>query len=99
MHKTARAEVKVTVPGSGRFNINGQGLEYFQRVQSREGVITPLQLVGWLGKVDVDAYVMMGESGLINKKPTDGETIRAGAIRWGIATGIAALGNALCEIA
>jgi small subunit ribosomal protein S9 len=91
MRKTARGEVKVTVPGTGRININGKGLDFFKLTQSREAVITPLQLCGWLGKADVDAYVMGGKQSVEHQK-TGGETARAGCVRWGIATAIAALG-------
>lgn len=94
MRKSARGDVKVTLPGTGRFNINvGQGLEYFTRIQSREVVITPLQICGWLGKVDVDAFVTGGTDRMENWINNPGEAARAGVLRWGIATAIAALGN------
>jgi len=92
MRKSARGEVKVTVPGTGKFNINGKGLDFFRYVQSREVVISPLQLVGWLGKADVDAYVTGGRE-LVEHQRMGGETARAGCLRWGIATALASLGN------
>ncbi len=95
MKKTARAEVKVTLPGTGQFTINGQyGLEYFIMIQSREVVLTPLQLCGLLGKVDVDIYTIGGENREFDTfQPFAGEASRAAAIRWGISTAIAALGS------
>lgn len=93
MKKSARGEVKVTLPGTGRFNINnGQGLEYFTMTQSREVVLTPLQLAGWLGKVDVDAYVQGGTE-FAEHQSYGGEASRAACLRWGISTAIAALGK------
>lgn len=64
-------------------------------MQSREAIISPLQLVGWLGKVDIEAHV---EGGIPNALPTTklevetGETAKAVSIRWGIATALVALG-------
>lgn len=93
MKKSARGEVKVTLPGSGIFRINGgHGLEYFTMTQSKEVVLTPLQLVGWLGKVDIDAYLVGGTESA-EHQPYGGEAARAACMRWGIATAIAALGK------
>jgi len=91
VRKSARGEVKVTMPGTGKFSINGKGLDYFETIQSRETVIAPLQLVGWLGTVDVEAFVRFARPDTI--PDAHGETTHAGCVRWGIATGIAALGN------
>lgn len=89
--KTARGDVLVTMPGTGEFLINGQGLEYFKRIQSREAVIAPLQLTGMLGKVDVEANVIGGTL-LAEHLEAPGETSRAISVRYGIAVGLAALG-------
>lgn len=91
MKKSARGEVLVTVPGNGNFKINGKGLDYFKLMSNRQAVISPLQLVGWLGKVDIEANV---EGGTLAAEHLlePGETSRAGALRWGIATALAALG-------
>lgn len=94
----------MTVPGNGDIKINGKGLDFFLTVQAREMVISPLQLVGWLGKCDVEANVQSGtrHTPKVTKPqgkaiaffvPDGGnEGIEAGAIRWGIATALAALG-------
>lgn len=79
--KRSRGDVTVRIPGTGEININGQTLEYFKMIQSREMVIAPLQKAGWLGTVDVDARVEGA-----------GETSQAGVVRRGIALGIVALG-------
>ena len=80
--KTSRGQVTVRMPGTGKFKINGKELDYFSMIQSRELIIAPLQRVGWLGTVDVEAEVQGG-----------GETAQAVAVRFGIANGISALGK------
>lgn len=89
--KSARADILVTVPGTGQFKINGKGLDYFKRIQSREAVISPLQLCGWLGKVDVEANCEGGTLAALHLEEP-GETSRAICVRYGIATALAALG-------
>ncbi|ODM97247.1 28S ribosomal protein S9, mitochondrial [Orchesella cincta] len=91
MKKSARADVLVTVPGTGEFKINGKGLDFFTLMASREAVIAPLQLSKWLGKVDVEANCE-GATLAQPHVPFAGETSRAIAIRWGISTALAALG-------
>jgi small subunit ribosomal protein S9 len=70
------------MPGRGLFDINGKDLDYFSLIRARESIIYPLQLVDWLGTVDIQATVT-----------GSGEMGQAAALRWGVATGIAALGN------
>lgn len=70
------------MPGTGKFDINGKDLDYFPRIRCREQVIFPLQLVDWLGTVDIKAEITGG-----------GEMAQANVCRFGIATGLAALGE------
>jgi len=93
MKKTARADVLVTMPGTGEFKINGKGLEYFELMSNREAVIAPLQIVKMLGKVDVQAHCEGGTFGQAATAPYAGETSRAMCVRWGIANALAALGK------
>ncbi|CAG7836911.1 unnamed protein product [Allacma fusca] len=79
--KRCRGDITVRMPGTGEIIVNGETLEYFKMVQSREMVISPLQKAGLLGAVDVDARV-----------EGSGETSQAGVVRRGIALGIVALG-------
>ncbi|CAL8110133.1 unnamed protein product [Orchesella dallaii] len=96
MKKSVRADVLVTVPGTGEFKINGQGLDFFKLISNREAVIAPLQLAKMLGKVDIEANCQGGSKTPEKPKspgcPDNGETARAIAVRWGIANGLAALG-------
>ncbi|XP_030373484.1 28S ribosomal protein S9, mitochondrial [Scaptodrosophila lebanonensis] len=74
LRKTARADVTVRMPGTGKININGKDISYFDVEQCREQLLFPLQFSGLLGKVDVEANVAGG-----------GSSGQSGAIRWGIA--------------
>ncbi|XP_018801178.1 PREDICTED: 28S ribosomal protein S9, mitochondrial [Bactrocera latifrons] len=74
LRKTARGDVTVRLPGTGKITINGQDITYFEELQSREQVLFPLIFAEMLGKVDVEANVKGG-----------GPSGQAGAIRWGIA--------------
>ncbi|XP_062126350.1 small ribosomal subunit protein uS9m isoform X2 [Drosophila sulfurigaster albostrigata] len=77
LRKTARADVTVRLPGTGKITINGQDISYFSMEQSKEQVsdyFSPLNFSDMLGKVDVEANVEGG-----------GPSGQAGAIRWGIA--------------
>lgn len=91
------ATVTVRMPGSGEFNINGKGLDYFGSIQAREMVLFPLQLVDWLGTVDITSTVSSSveKRGYVKFKPPAffEKTCEAYAIRWGIAMGLAALGT------
>ncbi|XP_052088680.1 28S ribosomal protein S9, mitochondrial-like [Mytilus californianus] len=71
--KTAKAEVKLISPGTGKFTCNGQPINYFPSVISREQIMFPLELAGKLGQVDVEAKVEGG-----------GQSGQSGAIRLGI---------------
>lgn len=75
--KNARADVKVISPGNGLIRINGQGIEYFSRMECRNQLLFPLELTGMRESVDIEATVRGG-----------GETGQAGAIRWGISWGL-----------
>lgn len=58
--KTSIAKVRVK-SGDGKVSINSKGLlEYFPRLEDRQQVLYPLNLVGCLGKVDVSAEVSGG---------------------------------------
>lgn len=71
--KSARANVTVRYPGTGKISINDKDITYFIDVQSREQILFPLHFSKMLNKVDVEATVSEG-----------GSTGQAGAIRWGI---------------
>ncbi|KNC32817.1 hypothetical protein FF38_00270 [Lucilia cuprina] len=73
LRKTARADVTVRVPGTGKISINGKDITYFDDIQPREQVLFPLIFAEMLGKCDVEANVEGG-----------GSSGQAGAIRWGI---------------
>ncbi|XP_017081968.1 28S ribosomal protein S9, mitochondrial [Drosophila eugracilis] len=74
LRKTARADVTVRLPGTGKISINGKDISYFGDENCREQLLFPLQFSELLGKVDVEANVEGG-----------GPSGQAGAIRWGIA--------------
>uniref|UniRef100_D3TM49 Small ribosomal subunit protein uS9m n=1 Tax=Glossina morsitans morsitans TaxID=37546 RepID=D3TM49_GLOMM len=74
LRKTARGDVTVRVPGTGKISINNQDITYFEDIQPREQVLFPLIFAGMLGKCDVEANVAGG-----------GTSGQAGAVRWGIA--------------
>ncbi|EDW68409.1 uncharacterized protein Dvir_GJ24698 [Drosophila virilis] len=74
LRKTARADVTVRLPGTGKITINGQDISYFSLEECREQLLFPLSYSKMLGKVDVEANVEGG-----------GPSGQAGAIRWGIA--------------
>lgn len=77
LRKSARADVTIIAPGSGKITINGEDITYFKDVQPREQVLFPLIFCDMVGKVDVVANVENG-----------GYSGQAGAIRWGIAMGL-----------
>ncbi|EDW81380.1 uncharacterized protein Dwil_GK11052 [Drosophila willistoni] len=74
LRKTARADVTVRMPGTGKISINGQDIFYFPEEKCREQLLFPLQFSQMLGKVDIEANVEGG-----------GPSGQSGAIRWGIA--------------
>ncbi|XP_017090421.2 small ribosomal subunit protein uS9m [Drosophila bipectinata] len=74
LRKTARADVTIRLPGTGKISINGKDISYFEDENCREQLLFPLQFSEMLGKVDVEANVEGG-----------GPSGQAGAIRWGIA--------------
>jgi len=73
--KTAHCEVTVMGQGTGRVDINGRDLLYFENKQEREQVLFPIEFTGLLGLVDVKATVSGG-----------GPAGQAGALRYAIAT-------------
>lgn len=78
LRKTARADVTIRFPGTGKVTINkDHDITYFNHIQSREQVLFPLIFTNQLGKFDVEANVAGG-----------GVSGQAGAIRWGIAMGL-----------
>ncbi|XP_032593467.1 28S ribosomal protein S9, mitochondrial [Drosophila grimshawi] len=74
LRKTARADVTVRLPGTGKITINGHDISYFTDEQNKEQLLFPLSFSSMLGKVDVEANVEGG-----------GPSGQSGAIRWGIA--------------
>lgn len=82
--KNAIARVWVKA-GTGAITINGSDIkEYFPRGTHRDHLVAPLAAVGVLGKYDVDVTANGG-----------GKTGQAGAIRMGIARGLAQLDEAM----
>ncbi|RZF41265.1 hypothetical protein LSTR_LSTR010493 [Laodelphax striatellus] len=75
--KSANGSVTVYKNGTGKILINGKDLLYFERMQSREQVLFPLQFSGLLNEVDVVARVEGG-----------GTSSQAGVVRLGIAMAI-----------
>src|SRR6218665_3630419 len=61
MRKHCIAEVTVRGNGTGKVDINGQDILYFDDIQDREQVMTPLKFVGLLGKVDIECRTMYEE--------------------------------------
>lgn len=55
--KHAEAAVTVYGRGSGKIEINGQDMRFFELIQDREQVVFPLQFTNLLGKVDLVATV------------------------------------------
>ena len=80
--KTAVGSVTVTMPGTGKITINDKGLDYFALLRAREAVIYPLQIVDWVGTVDVKCTIEGG-----------GYMAQAASLRYGIASAIAGLGS------
>ncbi|XP_052892433.1 28S ribosomal protein S9, mitochondrial [Anopheles moucheti] len=74
LRKTARADVTVKFPGSGKIEVNGQDLRSVGNIQQREQVLFPLLFTNMSGRVDISANVSGG-----------GPSSQAGAVRWGIA--------------
>ncbi|KAK7108423.1 small ribosomal subunit protein uS9m-like [Littorina saxatilis] len=76
--KTSIADVTVWTKGTGKITINGQSIQYFSYITHREQILSPLQLTGRLGEVDVEATVEGG-----------GGTGQSGAIRLALAKALA----------
>jgi small subunit ribosomal protein S9 len=94
--KKALGSVTVTMPGTGKFCINGKGLEYFDTIKPRQMLLSPLQLVDWLGTVDIKCTMSSTcdfSDPMSKARDTGNRKIaEAYAIRWGISMGLAALG-------
>ncbi|KAI0232694.1 28S ribosomal protein S9, mitochondrial [Lamellibrachia satsuma] len=72
--KLARAKVKVVDNGTGQITVNGQSLlRGFPTILDREQIVFPLQFVGKMGEVDIEAEVWDG-----------GPSGQAGAIRFAL---------------
>lgn len=74
LRKTARGDVTMKFPGTGKIEVNGQDLRNVGNIQQREQVLFPLLFTNMNGKVDISANVSGG-----------GPSSQAGAVRWGIA--------------
>uniref|UniRef100_F1L5E8 40S ribosomal protein S9 n=1 Tax=Ascaris suum TaxID=6253 RepID=F1L5E8_ASCSU len=79
--KRTIARVTVSDAGTGRYTINGHGIDEFRSLQAREILLAPLLVSDLLGLVDVDAEVE-GPGGL---------SVVPRVVRHGTALGIAAL--------
>ncbi|XP_031621745.1 28S ribosomal protein S9, mitochondrial [Contarinia nasturtii] len=75
--KSALAEVTIISPGSGKIEINGKDISYFETIAPRETVLFPLHFTDMVDKVDIVANVVDG-----------GFMGQAGAIRYGVALGL-----------
>ncbi|XP_064618463.1 small ribosomal subunit protein uS9m-like [Liolophura sinensis] len=72
--KSAVSTVKLWIQGSGKFSVNGLSYQVcFPRSLDRQQIMFPLQLLGKLGTVDVEATVEGG-----------GHSGQAGAVRHGL---------------
>ena len=71
--KSCHANVKLHIPGTGKFSVNGESILYFDSIIHREQIMFPLDFTGKLMEVDVEAEVEGG-----------GPTGQSGAIRHGI---------------
>ncbi|XP_054270594.1 28S ribosomal protein S9, mitochondrial [Macrosteles quadrilineatus] len=58
--KTAFADATVRFPGTGKIDINGFDLSYFQDLHTREQLLFPLHFTGMLNQVDIEAKVRGG---------------------------------------
>ncbi|XP_072395229.1 small ribosomal subunit protein uS9m [Diabrotica undecimpunctata] len=77
MRKRSRGDVTIKLPGTGKISINGEDISYFKEDQPREQLLFPLIFTNMLNKVDVECNVV-----------GSGESAQAGALRWGIASGL-----------
>jgi len=75
--------VKTVLNGTGRVEIEGHDILYFQAPYMRRGLLYPLQLSGMLDKVDIYAK-------LVNRPQKLGSSSISGAIRYAISKSIAA---------
>lgn len=79
--KRSIANTTVSDAGTGKYTINGFGLDDFRTLQAREILLAPLIIADLLGKVDIEAQVE-GPGGL---------SVIPRVVRHGAALGIAAL--------
>ncbi|XP_054163122.1 28S ribosomal protein S9, mitochondrial-like [Oppia nitens] len=92
------ANVTVRGNGTGKVDINGQDITYFDFINDREQVMTPLQITGQLFKVDIECRTMYEEMTKEWSKDSPpvgrhsdgvwrelGTTAQSGAIRLGLA--------------
>lgn len=56
------AHVTVRGNGTGLVDINGKDILYFDNIQDREQIMTPLRFVGLLHKVDIECRTMYEEA-------------------------------------
>lgn len=94
IRKHCVAYVTVRGEGTGKVNINGRDtILYFNNIQEREQIMTPLKFTGLLGKVDIECRTMHEEytkhwSEDVLPFPTQvrrlGAASQAGAIRYGL---------------
>ena len=80
LRKHCKAQVRVYGNGTGKFEVNGKDLSYWNHLYHREQILFPLSFTGMLRKVDIVATV----EGI-------GEAAQAGAVRHGISLALRSL--------
>ncbi|KHN74746.1 putative 40S ribosomal protein S9, mitochondrial [Toxocara canis] len=79
--KRTSVEVTVSDAGTGKYTVNGHGIDEFRSLQAREILLAPLLVADLLGLVDIAAEV----------KGPGGLSVVPRVVRHGVALGIAAL--------
>lgn len=85
------AYVTVRGNGTGKVDINGRDLLYFQFIQDREQIMTPLKFTGLLNRVDIECRTVRKEHTLSMSEDAPpyadrelGTSAQSGAIRLGL---------------
>lgn len=78
--------VRTVLTGSGKIDIDGKDILFFDSPHVRRGILFPLQLSGMLDKVDIFAKISI-------QPKTLGSSAVAGAIRYAVSSSIAAYVN------
>lgn len=83
MRREHEVRTKTILNGSGKIDIEGKDILYFQDVYLRRALLFPLQVSGMLDKVDIISRI-------VRRPVTLGDSAVAGAIRYAISQSIAA---------